>query len=99
MKKFFVILKAFYKNIRIPAIFLFMMILIAELLFVYLLGTYRYFTLTDRLFETVMRENALYVMRFSLSGFDDELFSELGRHARCKQNLRRPNALGRRRNV
>ncbi len=78
MKKFFVILKAFYKNIRIPAIFLFMMILIAELLFVYLLGTYRYFTLTDRLFETVMRENSLYVMRFSLSGFDDELFSELG---------------------
>ncbi len=78
MKKFFVILKAFYKNIRIPAIFLFMMILIAELLFVYLLGTYRYFTLTDRLFETVMRENSLYVMRFTLSGFDDELFSELG---------------------
>ncbi len=78
MRKLFILLKAFYQKIQLPAFFLFFIILIAEFLLVYLLGTYRFFTLTDRLFETVMRENALYVMRFTLSGFDDELFSELG---------------------
>ena len=78
MRKLFILLKAFYQKIQLPAVFLFFIILIAEFLLVYLLGTYRYFTLTDRLFETVMRENSLYVMRFTLSGFDDELFSELG---------------------
>ena len=77
MRKLFILLKAFYQKIQLPAFFLFFIILIAEFLLVYLLGTYRFFTLTDRLFETVMRENALYVMRFTLSGFDDELFSEL----------------------
>lgn len=78
MRKLFILLRAFYQKIQLPAFFLFFIILIAEFLLVYLLGTYRFFTLTDRLFETVMRENALYVMRFTLSGFDDELFSELG---------------------
>lgn len=78
MRKLFILLKAFYQKIQLPAVFLFFIILIAEFLLVYLLGTYRFFTLTDRLFETVMQENALYVMRFTLSGFDDELFSELG---------------------
>lgn len=78
MRKLFILLKAFYQKIQLPAFFLFFIILIAEFLLVYLLGTYRFFTLTDRLFETVMWENALYVMRFTLSGFDDELFSELG---------------------
>lgn len=77
MRKLFILLKAFYQKIQLPAFFLFFIILIAEFLLVYLLGTYRFFTLTDRLFETVMRENALYVMRFTLSGFDGELFSEL----------------------
>lgn len=77
MRKLFILLRAFYQKIQLPAFFLFFIILIAEFLLVYLLGTYRFFTLTDRLFETVMRENALYVMRFTLSGFDDELFSEL----------------------
>ena len=74
MRKLFILLKAFYQKIQLPAFFLFFIILIAEFLLVYLLGTYRFFTLTDRLFETVMRENALYVMRFTLSGFDGELF-------------------------
>ena len=73
MRKLFILLKAFYQKIQLPAFFLFFIILIAEFLLVYLLGTYRFFTLTDRLFETVMRENALYVMRFTLSGFDGEL--------------------------
>lgn len=77
MRKLFILLRAFYQKIQLPAFFLFFIILIAEFLLVYLLGTYRFFTLTDRLFETVMRENALYVMRFTLSGFDGELFSEL----------------------
>lgn len=77
MRKLFILLRAFYQKIQLPAFFLFFIILIAEFLLVYLLGTYRFFTLTDRLFETVMRENALYIMRFTLSGFDDELFSEL----------------------
>ena len=77
MRKLFILLKAFYQKIQLPAFFLFFIILIAEFLLVYLLGTYRFFTLTDRLFETVMRENALYVMRVTLSGFDGELFSEL----------------------
>lgn len=77
MRKLFILLKAFYQKIQLPAFFLFFIILIAEFLLVYLLGTYRFFTLTDRLFETVMRENALYVMRFTLSGFDGEFFSEL----------------------
>ena len=77
MRQLFILLKAFYQKIQLPAFFLFFIILIAEFLLVYLLGTYRFFTLTDRLFETVMRENALYVMRFTLSGFDGELFSEL----------------------
>lgn len=99
MRKLFILLKAFYQKIQLPAFFLFFIILIAEFLLVYLLGTYRFFTLTDRLFETVMRENALYVMRFTLSGFDGELFSELRAMARRKQNLRQPNALGQRRNV
>ena len=77
MRKLFILLRAFYQKIQLPAFFLFFIILIAEFLLVYLLGTYRFFTLTDRLFETVMRENALYVMRFTLSGFDGEFFSEL----------------------
>ena len=77
MRKLFILLRAFYQKLQLPAFFLFFIILIAEFLLVYLLGTYRFFTLTDRLFETVMRENALYVMRFTLSGFDGELFSEL----------------------
>ena len=74
MKKNFILLKAFYKKIMVPAVFLLIVIFIAELLFAYLIGTYRYYTLTDKLFSDVMQdESSLYVMKFTLEGSFEEL--------------------------
>ncbi len=78
MKKNFILLKAFYKKIMVPAVFLLIVIFIAELLFAYLIGTYRYYTLTDKLFSDVMQdESSLYVMKFTLEGSFEELIPEL----------------------
>lgn len=78
MKKKLVLLKAFYKKILIPSIFLLVITLIAELLFVYLLGTYRYFTLTDKSFLNLVEDrNSLYVMWFTLNGPGEQTLSEL----------------------
>ena len=78
MKKRLILLNAFYKKIRILAAFLLIVILVAELLFTYLLGTYRYFTLSDRSFKDIARdESTLYVMKFDSGAPEETVLSDL----------------------
>ena len=86
MRKNFLILKSFYKNILIPAAFLMIITIIAELLLVGLLSTYRYYTRTDRLFESLVQGNdAVYVSRFTLEGPDETFYSALGSMSAVKE--------------
>ena len=86
MRKNFLILKSFYKNILIPAAFLMIITIIAELLLVNLLGTYRYYTRTDRLFESLVQGNdAVYVSRFTIEGPDETFYSKLGGMSAVKE--------------
>lgn len=78
MKKKLILLKAFYKKILVPSIFLLIITLIAELLLVYLLGTYRYFTLADRSFKNIVQDKStLYVMKFDSGDPEDAMLSDL----------------------
>ncbi len=89
MRKYFLILRSFYKNIIISAAFLLMITAIAELLLAYLAGTYRYYTRTDRLFEGMMHGNdAVCVSCFSLDGPDEAFYDTLDGMSAVKEIYR-----------
>ncbi len=89
MRKYFLILKAFYKNILIPATLLLLITLISELLLVSLVGTYRYYTLTDRLFEDLMEDNdSLHVARFTLAAPEEPFYADLRNRNAVKELYR-----------
>ncbi len=78
MKKKLVLIKSFYNKILTPAVFLLIITLIAELLLVYLLGTYKYSTIIDSSFKNLINnKDALYVMQFDIGGVDESVISEL----------------------